>query len=31
MSKEEFESVGYQWADYFEVSKRYDGGLEHAA
>ena len=24
MSKEEIESVGYQWADYNEVSKRYD-------
>ena len=36
MSKEEIESVGYQWADYNEVSKRYDphtpqGGLEHHA
>lgn len=24
LSKEEIESVGYQWADYYEVSKRYD-------
>ena len=24
MSQEEIESVGYQWADYNEVSKRYD-------
>ena len=36
MSKEEIESVGYQWANYDEISKRYDphtlkGGLEHSA
>ncbi len=24
MSKEEIESVGYQWADYDEITKRYD-------
>ena len=24
MSKEEIESVGYQWANYDEISKRYD-------
>ncbi len=24
MSKEEIESVGYQWADYNEITERYD-------